>query len=210
MIVSKFDSVQDLNGYLDHMRQHPQIIHVNSVELLFAVENVEVYNNVLRSYISGEHSLTEFNLAINSVLESTDQVSIYNDKYIQYDKNLYIYPWSKTIYRRTIHANVVDSIYKKMYNLLKTVDYITAATGSYTIFKHVPVTEEQFNSVFGQVESFDEKTIQNIITSIQELSSDKAFYLQVISNLENKVYELENEKDKLLNQVNNKYLTTWY
>ncbi len=45
-----------------------------------------------------------------------------------------------------------------MYNLLKTVDYITAATGSYTIFKHAPITEEQFNSVFGQVESFDEKT----------------------------------------------------
>jgi DNA-binding transcriptional regulator YhcF (GntR family) len=143
-------------------------------------------------------------------LTGSDQLDAYTQKYAESNKNLYIYPWSKTIYRRTIHPNIPDSVYKKMYNLLKSNGYITAATGNYVTIKNQPITEDQFNSAFSDNEAINDKAIQNILANIQELSADNSYYMKMIGDLENKIHQLEVENNEIRNQLSNKHLTTWY
>lgn len=210
MILNKFESADHLNQYLQTSIKYPQIIHVDSVQKLFAAENPEIFHVSFKDLISGSVTLDSFDTNIMLTLTGSDQLDAYTQKYAESDKNLYIYPWSKTIYRRTIHPNIPDSVYKKMYNLLKSNGYITAATGNYVTIKNQPITEDQFNSAFSDNEAINDKAIQNILANIQELSADNSYYMKMIGDLENKIHQLEVENNEIRNQLSNKHLTTWY
>jgi hypothetical protein len=209
MILSSFNSVDELNGYLKNSMNHQQIIHIDSVEKLFCLENINEYLPKLKSLASGEITLDQFNTEINTVLNATGLIGDYVVRFVGHHLNSYVYPWSKTIYRRTVHADVPDSLYKKMYNLLKDKEYIINATGSYVTLVPTTILSEDFENVFLNT-TISEKTLQTVFSYVQEISDDKSFYLQKIESLQSKIAQLETINDNLNSQLLNKTLTTWY
>lgn len=208
MIINKFESVEKLNEYLKNSLNNSTIVKIDDYIKYFAYNAINTYIPSFQSLAIGSVDLNNFNSFVeaNIPLESKEQwQSGFNDCNVSF----YVYPFSKTNYRKNIHSNITESLYKKMYNFLKSVGIISAATGSYVIVSFREVTLDEFNNNFSEVETFDDKLLQGILNKMQDLNADNAYCIKVINQLEEKVLQLEAEKINLSNQISNKFLTTW-
>lgn len=208
MIINKFDSNVLLNDYLSYTLKHPQIIRIDTVAKHYVYSTQDFA--LLRQLVNKEVDAERFNEIVVETMESNNVFDQYTQSFYSLSSFVYVFPWSKTTYRKTVHPNIVDSTYKRLYGLLKNVDYIVDATGSCVTISPCVVSEEKFSAFLGELNTFTEKSLQSVIGYIQEISSDHSYYIQVIESLENKVKDLEQQNNELSLQLTNKSLTTWY
>lgn len=209
-IITNFFSKESLNTYLDNSLKNELIIKIDSVEKYYCVADIDAHYLKLRSLALNELTLEDFNNLCTSEMNSANSLQLNKDRYESFkDITLYVYPLSKTMYRKSIHARLPDSLYKRLYTCLKEREYITAATGNYVLIAHGHLNDEDFQSIL-ETSSIDIKALQSAISFLQENNNDNAYYISYIKTLESKVQELELQINNLKTQIVNSSLTTWY
>lgn len=210
IVVTNFSSKENLNSYLKETVENESIIKIDSVEKFYCASKIDEKYHLLRDLSSQEISLLNFNTTCRTQMIEENSFQTYKDMYdLLKDSQLYVYPWSKTIYRKSIHPKLPDSLYKRFYNQLKQVEYITAATGNYVMISHFDLSDENFNSMLN-TQTIDIKALQSAISYLQENNNDTSYYISYISSLEFEINTLKEEVETLKNQIKNSSLTTWY
>jgi hypothetical protein len=220
-IVSSFDTLESLNEYQNSQLSHSSIIKIDDPILFYCWKNISQYIENIRLYqteaITHSHLTTLVN---NDIINNCDYpfdepVSESTKTFIEAQHaelsqqladtgSIYIYPYSKTMFRKVVHSNIPESLYKKYYKLSKLKSIITQANGSYVEIRSAYFVEEDLKSLNPvQLDS------SNIIAYIEGLEDDKLYYSSMVSSLSAKVQELETTVANISEQLSNKYLTSW-
>jgi len=128
-------------------------------------------------------------------------------------ESFYLYPFSKTIFRKNIHPLIVNSSYKAFINALKNNSYIIEHSGFNVVLKKHPLTKEVYNSYIFQI-NIDTSDLNNyfskINTKISNLEADIEFYKNYITDLESHCKSLDDKLIDFEQQIYNKSIATWY
>lgn len=126
--------------------------------------------------------------------------------------NYYIYPGSKTNFRKTVFPDIIESYYKKFYSALKTNSYILEASATRVIFTSNDITENVFTQINSHYNLYDDhlKILASIINRINDADSDILYYQKVIQTLLQRCSDLEAQLSDAYQQVHNKSISTWY
>lgn len=171
---------------------------------------------VIRSFDTLEHlnSYYKDSLKHSSIIPLTQEnLSSFlplsnNDSYLT--TSHFIYPHSKTSYRKTIHSFIPNVLYKRFYSSLKSSGHIVEATGSYVILCDKQIEQSVYNSI--QIESHidNQKVLNQLLDNFSNIVSDNEYYLSYISSLEEKYKLIVEENEDLKNQLYNTKISTWY
>lgn len=212
-IVSSFKNIEELQVYHNSSLNNNLLIEVNTAYLQYAfvhiVDSPECYLT-LSLYHSGQIDVIEFQRRIGLfILAESSSVEEYQS--LISDPVKYIYIGSKSSFKKTIHSNIIDSLYKKYYNFLKEKEIIIQANGSFVLISDYNFKEEDFQ-YFQSIENTKDslKAINTILSHYEELKNDNKFLINKINELNAAISILHYENQNLLENLNNKILTTWY
>lgn len=219
-IVSSFDTIDSLSTYHNSQFSHSSLIKIDTSVFFYCWKNVHQFIDNIRMYKLGTLSYDQLTDLVNNDIaskffnpledESTfSPISVANHHVELANEmsqlgEIYIYPYSKTVYRRAIHSNMSESLYKKYYKLLKQKSIVTQANGTYVEIRAGEFTEEDVKTLSSF--QFDSS---NIIAYIEALEDDKSYYSSMVLHLSSKIEELEKDLNNLSEQLFNKQLTTW-
>jgi len=179
---------------------------------------------VIRSFSSLEHltdyyqssfnsdfiSVTSDTISAYSTDNQPDWVDIVSSSFSSNSFTHYVYPHSKTIYRKNVHPRIPNVLYKRFWNSLKTFDYVIKATASFVVLVDRPFTQEFYQSLTIAQEIDISKALSEILKQYNNDSSDIEYYLSYIQNLENTNTLLQQENAQLKEQILNSRISTWY
>lgn len=217
-IIIAFLSPSDLKMYLELSNCNSNIFHIDSYQSLYMYDNIDDWVEIIRSHINGNMSTDELNTYVDTRLtEST--ISEYQSRYETYqnqNRYLSIFPSSKTAYRRNVHPDIPDSLYKRMYESLKDKQIILKATGSYVSFdftcfsEPIEIFEDIFKETNGEIVASPKMLAEQIATQLTDLAMDNSYLLRRIEMLEAQIEDFTLRNNNLLQEVYNKNLTSWY
>lgn len=211
--ISSFKNIEELQIYHNSSLKNDFLIEVNTAYLQYAfmqMANSQPCYLTLSLYHSGEIDVIEFQRRI-TLLMLADDSSVEEYQSLISDPVKYIYIGSKSSFKKTIHSDIIDSLYKKYYNFLKEKEVITQANGSFVLISDYNFKEEDFE-YFQSIENTKDslKAVNNILSHYEELKNDNKFLINKINELNIAISILNNENQNLLENLNNKTLTTWY
>jgi len=129
------------------------------------------------------------------------------------EDSFYVYPFSKTLFRKNIYFHLVHSTYKAFINSLKNHSYIIEHSGSNVIFKKALITQEIYDSYLSQI-NLDTSDLSNyfskVSTKISNLEADIEFYKNYILELQTTNDDLNSKLLDAQEQIYNKSISTWY
>jgi hypothetical protein len=170
-------------------------------------------NNYISSSIS-EHSMIQLNL--NNIQEYAERFSLSpslihdiqnnNDNLITY----HLYIGSKTSYRKNVHSDIPNVLYKKIYNCFKLNGYIREANGTCVVLCLKPITQEVYDQISHSSDLDNQKVLNQLIDNFSNVSADNQYYIDYIKALENKCDILSFENENLKTQIHNTKISTWY
>lgn len=194
MITNSFEDLSSLNEYYIGSFESDDLFMLNShVWLLIKTGNIDIVNEDL-TYNQDRYNdiVTELNLNVEEY---------------EPPANAYIYMGSKTNFRLSVHAMMVDSLYKKFYNALKKSGYIIEATGSYVAIKKEPLHIDVFKEIQSSIP--DLTTLDSFVSYVKELESDTKYYSKIITVLNDTIAEQDQKIRKLTTEASNNFLSTW-
>lgn len=211
--ISSFKNIEELQIYHNSSLKNDFLIEVNTAYLQYAfmqMANSQPCYLTLSLYHSDEIDVIEFQRRI-TLLMLADDSSVEEYQSLISDPVKYIYIGSKSSFKKTIHSDIIDSLYKKYYNFLKEKEVITQANGSFVLISDYNFKEEDFE-YFQSIENTKDslKAVNNILSHYEELKNDNKFLINKINELNIAISILNNENQNLLENLNNKTLTTWY
>lgn len=174
---------------LDHLTSYMAISVTNEKMIHLTPENIQEYAETF----SMNPSL------IHDVQNNTDQLIKY-----------YLYPGSKTNYRKTIHSFIPNVLYKKIYNAFRINGYIREANGTHVIACIKPITAEVYNEISSSSDLDNQKVLNQLIDNFSNVSADNQYFLDYIKNLETKYSLILSENQDLKDQIYNSKLSNWY
>lgn len=216
---------------------HP-VLKLNTVELLKQYHNSKVlrhcipmataelnyaYNKSLIFLITDLHTnaitIDQFKAAIDAHVRLNNNTEYFEELKTTVathaDLSFHIYPNSKTHFRKFVHPEMPDSLYKRYYKLLKSLDIITEANGSYVIMSTVEDTTttneavKDLVTINTDVESKLFK-LSDIGDLLDELKNDNLYYVNYLNALVEIAEEITQQKSNAETELQNKYLTSWY
>jgi len=180
-VISSFEKIEDLQAYhdssLDFAVKSGLLLKVDNGYMQYVYQNInsepECFANV-ELYWNGQIDIQEFQKRITLFILAKDS-SIEEYSSLVSDPTKYIFIGSKTWFRKINHTNMIDSLYKKYYNLLKAKNVISLANGSLVIISDYTFTSEDFN-VLSKSEPSKEtlKSINDFFANYEE--SKNALY----------------------------------
>lgn len=117
---------------------------------------------------------------------------------------------SKINYRRIVHSDLPDSLYKRFFNSLKNHGYVVDSSTSYIILLHKPLTEDLYNSLQVVYSSDIKSTLDSLLDRMESHEKDTQYYLNYIQDLHLKCKTLETDLDQARQDLVNRNMTTWY
>ena len=220
-VVTSFLNADDLYGYIIISTLRDNVFYVDSYQDLILYDTVDTRYSIVRKIV--EDNLNDDQ--IKALLEN-DEFSFAEDIVAQYQQRyeliknqkieLLIFPYSKTAFRREIYGHLPDSLYRKMYDSMKTNGIIEKATGQYVITRREPLTiDQKINAVYSDVlsinSSFSPKALGEILQSqLTDMSMDIVYYLKYIEDLMQQIDTLKEENFNLSQKIQNNTLTSWY
>jgi len=194
MIINSFQDLSSLNEYyISSFESDDLFMNTLGPWLLIKTGNIHLLNEDLT-----------FN--VNDYDRIVDENNLNVEEYMA-PANSYIYMGSKTNFRLSVHAMMVDSLYKKFYNALKKFGYILEANGSYVVMKKEPLHIDVFNEIKSSIP--DLTTLDNFVSYVKELESDTKYYSKIITVLNETISDQQEEIKRLTSEASNNFLSTW-
>lgn len=175
---------------------------------------------VIKSFNDLDHINSYYKESLKSmILITSDNISEFvttysisafpsNDSYTTTPHYLYI--GSKTSYRKEIHPNIPNVLYKKFYSALKSSQHILEAKGSHVLVQDKPIDQSVFDSINTESKIDDQKLLNQLLDNFSNINSDNQYYINYIVSLEEKYQELVKENQDLREQIYNAKISTWY
>ena len=122
-------------------------------------------NNYISSSIDN-HSMVQ--LHVNNIQEYAERFSlspslIHDIQNSSYDLITYhLYIGSKTSYRKNVHSDIPNVLYKKIYNCFKLNGYIREANGTCVVLCLKPITQEVYDQI-SHSSDLDNQKVLNLI-----------------------------------------------
>ena len=171
----------------------------------------------LNNYISSSiHNDSMVQLHVNNIQEYAERFSlspslIHDIQNSSYDLITYhLYIGSKTSYRKNVHSNIPNVLYKKIYNCFKLNGYIREANGTCVALCLKPITQEIYDQISYSSDLDNQKVLNQLIDNFSNVSADNQFYIDYIKLLESKFDAIVFENENLKTQVYNTKISTWY
>lgn len=177
---------------------------------------------VIRSFADLDHINNYYKLSLNhpsmillsqdnlSSLISTYSLSAFSDNSDYLHNSYYLYPASKTVFRKELHSNIPNVLYKNFYTTLKHSGHIVAATGTYVLLVDKPIDQSIFNVLKVESKIDDHKVLNQLLDNFSNITSDNEYYINYIASLEKKYQDTLAENEQLKNQLYNTKISTWY
>jgi len=171
----------------------------------------------LNNYISSSiynHSMVQ--LHVDNIQEYAERFSlspslIHDIQNTNYDLITYhLYVGSKTSYRKNVHSQIPNVLYKRIYNAFKLNGYIREANGSCVVLCLKPISQEVYDHISYSSDLDNQKVLNQLIDNFSNVSADNQFYIDYIKLLESKFDALVFENENLKTQVYNTKISTWY
>lgn len=194
-LVTSFQSLEDLNTYyynsfdvnIDHVK-----INLSDHNFTSAEEFFEHYPQI--SFSQKIYNFISVQLANGQSNSST----------------FYYFPISKTNFRKTVHPDIPESIYKRLYKALTTNSYIIEASAFHIFIERKPLTEPIFKYVTWLDLHDGTQLLENVTTIFSSILEDNKYYVAKIRELEDYQQNLYNQINDLQNQIYNNSITTWH
>lgn len=220
-----FSNPDEMYSYYTKTFQVHGVKHVNTKEKYFIYRNIKKLYKLFHPIESSSHGIitdenrddyvvNRFTTGAFAPLEleyDPKTLDSLNQDFEEWNNNnfgTYIYPHSKTLFRKTVHSNLPDSVYSPMFSSLKEEDLIDA-TGQYVTFINKKISQETFDKFFLS-KDFDPKMLSDFIEHYEMIQKDNIFYQKKIGELCDLTEKVIAEVEALRTQLNNKNLTTWY
>lgn len=126
------------------------------------------------------------------------------------DSDIVVYCISKTSYRKSIHPDLPNALYKRYFNALKNHGYITLANGFFVILNFRELTQDLYHEITSTYDIDTNKVLSELLKSITDQASDLEYYTDYIQKLEKQNAALLAENEDLKSQILNTKLSTWY
>lgn len=188
-IIIDFETLESLNNYWE--------------QTFTNLENCTTLNPIeLREYFAGNVSGEAYShITFTPELTSSLQTNNYTH---------YYYSLSKTNYRKNIHPNIPDSLFKRLFNSLKQFNYIIDYSTSYVILVKMPMTQEVFDLVSQEYSGDIKSTLNTLLDKLDSADKDTQFYLKKIFSLEEKCNQLIQDVADANQRLVDKNITSWY
>ena len=171
----------------------------------------------LNNYIlSSIHNHSMVQLHVNNIQEYAERFSlspslIHDIQNSSYDLITYhLYIGSKTSYRKNVHSDIPNVLYKKIYNCFKLNGYIREANGTCVVLCLKPITQEVYDQISHSSDLDNQKVLNQLIDNFSNVSADNQYYIDYIKALESKCDILSFENENLKTQIHNTKISTWY
>lgn len=188
-IILNFDSLDSANTYwLESFNRIPNSIIIDPQQ-------------IRNQYAMGIHAINYANVNFSSKF-----VSSFNSVD---DPHCYAFI-SKSNYRKIVHSDLPESLFKRFYNSLKDKGYIVDASTVHVILLTKPLTQELYDSFQNTYSTDIKSTLESLLDRIEFAEKDSQYYLKYIENLEQKCKTLENDIDQARQDLVNRNMTTWY
>lgn len=210
-VIYSFSNIEDLNTYYNKSLKHSSIIPVNTGYLYYVYKNISedpLAFEALKLYSKGYINTLDFEKAIDTQISLQDNPIDYSSEMQDLASNKYIFVGSKTIFRNTVHADVIESIYKNFYMTLKDLQIIEKATGNFVVLNDSYIPEIHLSKI--NTASGLETNVYNIANYLSSLEEDKKYLLNYIDRLQQNIDAIQIFNESLVESLNNKSLTTWY
>lgn len=192
-LVTSFQSLEDLNTYYYNSFD----IDSNNIKIDLSEHNFSSADAFLQHYSQVSFSQKIYNFI--SVQIANTHTGTY-----------YYFPFSKTMFRRIIHPDIPESMYKRFYKALTTNSYIIEATTSHIFIEKKPLTEPMFKYITWLDIDDGTHLLENISTIFTSILEDNKYYISKIRDLEHSQSKLTDEIQNLHNQIYNNSITTWH
>lgn len=148
---------------------------------------------------------------IDNYIQSLPIESVNRDMVIAYENSpYYIFPFSKSLYRKIVHPDLPNALYKRFYSSLKSSNNILEANGSWVILFDTPIEQQTFDQLASAVAIDNQKVLNQLMDNFSNAMSDNDYYISYIATLEKKCLALQQENSDLKSQLHNAKITTWY
>lgn len=194
-LVTTFDSLESLNNYyynsfnvdFDHVK-----INLSDHNFTSAEEFFEHYSQI--SFSQKIYNFISVQLANGQSNTST----------------FYYFPISKANFRKAVHPDIPESIYKRFYKALNTNSYIIEASTFHVFIEKKPLTEPIFKYVTWLDLHDGTQLLENVTTIFTSILEDNKYYISKIRDLENIQQQLHSQIEEMQNQIYNNSISTWH
>lgn len=192
-LVTSFKSLEDLNTYYDNSFN----VNCDHVEIDLSKNTFASVDDFFEQYPQISFSQKIYNFISVQITNNT------NSTY-------YYFPFSKSSFRKLIHPDIPESLYKRLYKALTTNLYIIEATAFHVFVEKKPLTEPMFKYITWLDAHDGTHLLENITTIFSSILEDNNYYISKIRDLENLNSKLTGEIQNLHNQIYNNSMTTWH
>lgn len=188
-IIINFNSLESLNDYW--------MQSFNNIDNSVTLNPVDIRPSIHNGMLQLSYPNVVFSPKLINSLQNTDR------------QHCYI-PLSKSNYRKVVHPDLPDSLYKRLYSVLKNNNYIVDAIGSYVVLIKEPLTQDIYDCFQVIHEENIKKTLDYLLDKLDSTEKDRDYYLEYIDSLNEKIKQLEDKLVKADEMLFNKSITTWY
>lgn len=215
-MIQNFSNLFELNTYFNSIKNSNLVVKIDSIQKFFVWKLKTENLLLLRRLALQELTEEAFNSEVAVLMgeEAVFTTSVLEPEYQGYTETIanndfiYVYPWSKTNFRKILNINLPESLYKKFYYLSKETEKIILANGSCVAFRGL-FDQEEFDKLNENSSQDAAINISVLVEQFSNMKLDIAYYIERIQALEAAVDVLTTDNNNLLNQINNKYLTSW-
>jgi hypothetical protein len=210
-VIYSFATTEELNTYYAESLNNSSIIPVNTGCLYYVYKHISedsIALEAIKQYSKGHINTLDFERIINMQISLQDNPVDYASEMHNLTTNKYIFVGSKTVFRNTIHPNIIESLYKNFYTTLKDLFIVEKATGNFVVLNDANIPEDNLNKI--NVASGSETSIYSIGNYLSSLEEDKKYLLNYIDRLQQNISAIQGYNESLIETLNNKSLTTWY
>lgn len=122
----------------------------------------------------------------------------------------YLYVGSKASFKDAVHPNLPSGLYKRLFSVLKSYDFILEATISRVIVDSKKVTPLVYEQLMLPYNIDNKDLLSQLSDAHSLLSNDNKYYIQYIATLEEQCHLLQQEIQSLREQLIDSKIVTWY